>query len=283
MSAQELAVIIEELVLEADSVYVKSLGRIQTKLYNELVLILKNLELQDGYIKQTAVNRKILALASNHINESFSSTSYTLAVSNYVAVVPKLDAANVEYFTALDQAFAPNKIYLKNIQKELIQTVNQYVLQDGLQSQVIQPLNQILNQNVNSGGNFSGFIDQVRDYVKGGEIESRAMSYTRTFIKDTLFTYSRTYQQAVTSDLGLTYYVYVGGLMDTSREFCVERDGGFFHKKEVEAWAELDWKGKKKGTTSSSIFHFAGGWNCNHQIVPVSEFIVPQEVKNRNK
>ncbi len=139
-------------------------------------------------------------------------------------------------------------------------------------------------QNVNSGGKFSGFIDQVRDYVVGNsEVESRAMSYTRTFIKDTLLTYSRTYQQAVTADLGLQYFLYSGGIMDTTRDFCEERSGNYYHKKEIEAWADLEWKGKKKGTTESSIFHFAGGWNCGHQIIPVSDLIVPQDVKDRNK
>jgi hypothetical protein len=284
VSAEELAVIIEQLVIEADERYVRSLGRIQTKLYNELVLILKDLELQDGYIKQNSANRRILTVAYNKIGESFSSPTYSLAVSNYVAIIPKIDAANIQYFSALDAAFEPNKIYLKNIQKELVQTVNQYVLQDGLQSQVIQPMNQILNQNVNAGGQFSGFINQTKEYIVGTpEVESRAMSYTRTFIKDTLYTYSRTYQQAVTADLGLQYYMYSGGVMDTTRDFCEERAGNIYSKKEVESWAELEWKGKKKGTTESSIFHFAGGWNCGHQIIPVSDFIVPQEVKDRNK
>ena len=282
MSAEELAILIETLILDADSKYAKTLGRLQGVLYNDLALTLKDLELQDGYIKQSAANRRILTLAGNKIDEAYNSNTFTLAVSNYISIVPKIDAENNKYFSALSAEFTPKKIYLKSIQKELVQTVNQYVLQDGLQSQVIQPLNQIMSQNVNSGGKYSGFIEQVKEYVKGSEaVESRAMSYTRTFVKDTLFTYARTYQQAVTTDLGLQYYVYAGGLMDKSRDFCIERSEKIFSKKEIEGWASEEWRGKKNGTTESSIFHFAGGWNCGHQIIPVSDFIVPQEVKDR--
>lgn len=283
MSPEELAVIIEQLVLDADKRYAKAIGRVQVRLYDELLAILKDLELTDGAIKQTAGNRKILNDAVNKVNEVLSSPAYTNAVTSYVAILPQIDLNNIRYFTALEEAFKPNKIYLKKIQQGVIEAVNQYVLQDGLQSQVVQPLQQILVQNVNAGGRFSGFIKQVEDFVKGGEAEGRVLSYTRTFIRDTLMTYSRTYQQAVTADLGLEYYFYSGGIMDSTREFCLERVGRYYSKKEIEAWAELEWKGKKKGTTETSIFLFAGGWNCGHQIIPVSSLVVPEEVKKRNQ
>ena len=69
--------------------------------------------------------------------------------------------------------------------------------------------------------------------------------------------------------------------MDKTRSFCEERTGKFFHHKEIEQWASLDWAGKKAGTTESSIFLFAGGWNCAHELIPVDRIIVPDEVIQR--
>lgn len=283
MTPETLATAIDQLILNADSRYAAALGRIQVDLYNQLTSILSGLELDaDGYIKQSSVNRKVLSEADRKIQEVFSSSLYTTAVSNYVAVVPKVDLQNVKYFTAIDEGFKPNKLFLKNLQADTITTVEKYVLQDGLQSQVINPLSQILNQNVNSGGRFTAFLEQVKTYIVGNDqVEGRAMSYTRTYLRDTLFTYSRTYQQAITNDLGLNYYLYSGGLIDKSRPFCQERAGQFFSHKEIEAMASLEWAGKKQGTTESSIFLFAGGWNCGHQIIPVHESIVPKEVIDR--
>jgi hypothetical protein len=283
MSPEALAQAIETLILNADSRYISAIGRVQADLYNQLSVILKELELGgEGYIKQSAANRRVLTTADKKINEVFSSTIYTTAVSNYVAVVPRVDLQNVKYFTAIDETFKPNKLFLKNLQSDTIATIEKYVLQDGLQSQVINPLSQILNQNVNSGGRFDGFLQQVRDYVLGNDkVEGRAMSYTRTYLRDSLFTYSRTFQQSITNDLGLEYYLYSGGLIDKSRPFCIEHSGKFYHHKEIEAWAAQEWAGKKQGTTESSIFLFAGGWNCSHEIIPVHVSIVPKEVIER--
>jgi hypothetical protein len=277
MSAQELADIIDDLVGSADTRYTNAIGRIQKDLYNQLSIILKDLELDsDGYIKQNSVNRKVMSAAEAKIQEVFSSTLYTTAVSNYVQVVPKIDMQNVKYFKTIDVTFSPKRQFLKNLQNEAIATIEKYVMQDGLQSQVISPLVQILNQNINSGGQFSGFLQQVRDYVVGNnQVDGRALSYSRTYLRDSLFTYSRTYHQSITNDLGLEWYFYSGGVIDKSREFCVNRSGNYYHHEEVESWANESWQGKKQGTTESSIFLFAGGWNCGHSIIPVSTLIVP--------
>jgi hypothetical protein len=283
MDPEALARAIDELIQNADRQYIDSIGRIQNTLYNQLVAILKDLELDaDGYVRQSAANRKILRDADKAINEVFSATPYTAAVSRYVSVIGKVDTLNTNYFSSIDETFSSNKLFLKNLQADTIAAIEKHVLRDGLQSQVIEPLSQILNQNVNSGGKFAGFLEQVRNYILGNDqVEGRAMSYTRTYLRDSLFTYSRTYQQAITSDLGLTYYLYSGGVIDKSRPFCEERAGKYFSHKEIEAMASLEWAGKKQGTTESSIFLFAGGWNCGHQIIPVSTLIVPQEVIDR--
>lgn len=285
MNPDELANNIDTIVGAADARYTNAIARVQKDLYNQLSVILKDLELDpDGYIKQNSANRKVMSKAEAKIQEVFSSSLYTAAVSNYVSTVPKVDVQNVKYFKSIDTTFSPKRQFLTNLQNETIATVERYVLRDGLQSQVVQPLIQILNQNINSGGQFSGFLQQVRDYVVGNDqVEGRALSYSRTYLRDSLFTYSRTYQQSVTNDLGLEWYLYQGGATDKSRDFCLERKGNFYHQKEVEDWADLQWKGKKQGTTSSSIFLFAGGWNCADSLIPVSIMIVPQIVIDRNK
>lgn len=281
MSPDELARLIEELVIKADASFARNMVRVQNTLYEDILSIVKNLETEDGYILQSATNRKLLAEAENKISEVFSGALYQASVSSYVAIIPKIDELNQQYFTSF-KAFKENKQFLKSLQGQTIKTVEKYVLQDGLESQVISPLSQILNQNVNSGGKFSGFLDQIKTFIQGSDqVEGRAISYSRTFLRDSMMTYSRTFQQSVTADLGLEFYLYAGGLIDTSRPFCIDRAGKFFHHREIEQWASLEWAGKKAGTTESSIFLFAAGWNCAHEIIPVDVSIVPEDVIER--
>ena len=81
----------------------------------------------------------------------------------------------------------------------------------------------------------------------------------------------------------MKYYLYTGGLLKSTRPFCKERNGKFFKKEEVQSWGDLDdWAGKMEGTNSKTIFQTAGGYNCQHSILPVSEAVVPKKVIERN-
>lgn len=288
MTPDELADQIASLIAGAEQRFTVAIGKIQAMLHRRLSLVLKDLSLDaDGYIQQTAANRTILRQADGIFDEAIKSPSYQTAVEESLSVIPDIDSINQSYFETISKAFKPNRVFIKSLQQQVIKDINTYLLQDGLQANIRLPLNQILNQNINSGGSFSGMLDQLKKFVVGDQNEGRLMRYARTYLSDTLFNYSRAYQEAVTADLGLEFYLYMGGLTKSgkhsegSREFCIERAGKYYHKKEIEGWAHLTWKGKNPDTTESSIFVYAGGYNCRHSIIPVHVSIVPKEVVDR--
>lgn len=283
MSAAELADKIEGLIIEANGKYASRIIAVQNKLYADLVTILKFVDLDDqGYIKQNAGNRAILRAAQEQFDKTIRSSTYQYALEQHLNVIPVIDNLNTEYFESISSAFKPNRVFISSLQKQTIETVNTLILQDGLAAQIKLPLNQILQQNINTGGSFTGMLNQVKTFIQGNEnLDGRLLSYSKTILHDTLFQYARSFQNSVTEDLGLVWYRYVGGIMDKSREFCIERNGGYFHQKEVESWADLEWKGKNNLTTKSSIFIFCGGFRCQHSLIPVSDLIVPKDDKNR--
>jgi hypothetical protein len=283
MSAQQLAEDLEQLIISATDDFASGVDLIEGTVYNRLLGILKNLELdQDGFIKQSQVNRNTLYDAENLINEYLPGESLPHLVSNILTVIPAIDETNNSYFESVSPKFNPNRNYIKSLQSQTIQQIESTLLQDGLTASIKNPLINILYQNINTGGQFSGFLQQVRDFIQGNEeVEGRVLSYSRTYLRDTLFNYSRAYQQSVVADLKLVYYSYNGGVMDKTRPFCLERVGLFFHESEVISWVSEDWKGKRPDTTESSIFIYCGGYNCTHSLIPVHESIVPEEVKNR--
>lgn len=283
MSAAELADKIEGLIIEANGKYASRIIAVQNKLYADLVTILKFVDLDDqGYIKQNAGNRAILRTAQEQFDKTIRSSTYQYALEQHLNVIPVIDNLNTEYFESISSAFKPNRVFISSLQKQTIETVNTLILQDGLSAQIKLPLNQILQQNINTGGSFTGMLNQVKTFIQGNEnLDGRLLSYSKTILHDTLFQYARSFQNSVTEDLGLVWYRYVGGIMDKSREFCIERNGGYFHQKEIESWADLEWKGKNNLTTKSSIFIFCGGHFCRHELIPVHESIVLLEDKRR--
>lgn len=278
MRPEKLADSIEGLIIAANDVYAARVVSVEAKLYDDLVTILKFIETDEqGYILQNAGNRQILRAAQKQFDETINNSDYQPAVENHLKVIPKVDALNEAYFESVSSAFKPNRVFISSLQNQAIQTVNSYVLQDGLASQVKIPLDQILNQNINTGGQYSGMLRQLKTFIEGdSKLDGRLTSYSRGILRDTLFQYARSYQQSVTADLKLEWYLYAGGLMDKSRPFCIDRAGKYFHQKEIERWAKLQWAGKNPLTTESSIFVLVGGYSCQHELIPVHISIVPQ-------
>lgn len=284
MTPQQLTNSIDGLVISANGRLRKSLAAVEEQLYNRLVTILKDIETDaNGLIKQTSANRKILRTVQAEFDFIVSEqTTYQSSIERYLRNVPKIDALNAAYFDTISTAFTPNKVFIKQLQTNAINTVNSNLLQDGFVANVKSPIAEILNMNVNTGGSFSGMLEQLRTFIRGNpELDGRLISYSRGILNDTLFQYSRAYQQATAADLGLKWYRYIGGLVKDSREFCTTRAGGYFHESEIRAWAALEWKGRNKYTTESSIFVVLGGYNCSHQVVPVHESVVPKEDLDR--
>lgn len=282
MTPEQVADNIEGLIINANNIYASQVASVESKLYNDLSTVLKFTETDsEGYILQNAGNRQVLRAAQKQFDETINNSIYQDAVERHLRVIPKIDAINEAYFESVSSAFKPNRVFITSIQNQAIETVNSFILQDGLAANVQLPLNQILNQNINTGGQFTGMLKQVREFVVGDQNEGRLTSYSRTYLRDTVFQYARSYQQSVTADLKLEWYLYSGGLIDHSRPFCIERAGKYFTQKEVESWASIDWAGKNPLTTESSIFVLCGGFNCAHQLIPVHKSIVPEEALER--
>jgi hypothetical protein len=279
MSPEQLAIQIEGLIVSANDKFAGQIGAVQDRLYSRLVRVLKDVDIDsDGFINQSAANRKVLNEAVSAIDESFAQgTPYTAAIEQHLELIPTINELNQAYFETLSSAFTPNRQFIKSLQRQAIEGLERSLLNEGLESQVKGPLMDILNRNINTGGSYSGFLKEVQDYVKGmPDLDGRLLSYSKGIVRDALTVYARSFQQSVVADLGLKWYLYAGGLIDTSRPFCVERKGRYYHESEIKQWAHLDWTGKMRGTTESSIFTFCGGYNCTDQLIPVHESIVPK-------
>jgi hypothetical protein len=81
--------------------------------------------------------------------------------------------------------------------------------------------------------------------------------------------------------------------MKTTRCLCLNLNGQYLHKGEIEQiglgnLAVIEglascrsgalWQGAMSNTNDKTIFTVAGGYNCQHSILPVSTFGVPKEV-----
>lgn len=77
--------------------------------------------------------------------------------------------------------------------------------------------------------------------------------------------------------LDLKYFIYSGGLIETSREFCRKRNGKVFTTEEAEKWDEDSTLPRTKEERDSGVvadynpLEDRGRWNCRHRILYIPE------------
>ena len=93
--------------------------------------------------------------------------------------------------------------------------------------------------------------------------------YAGQILNDSLREFDAQLNLAKSDEAGLTYAVYLGNVIPTTRDHCKlvrqgrydKRKGGLFTKDEVRKLWKRNWKGKKGGDP----FIVRGGYNCRHQ------------------
>jgi hypothetical protein len=130
-----------------------------------------------------------------------------------------------------------------------------------------QPIKDALLQHISGGGRYSEFKNTVKDLLTNKKIEGNIDIVAREYSTQ----YKRAQGQILANKYDIKYFRYKGSEIETTRCFCEQRVGNIYSKEEIESWADLNWAGKIKGTNKTNIFQVVGGWNCIHDLVPVSE------------
>jgi hypothetical protein len=105
--------------------------------------------------------------------------------------------------------------------------------------------------------------------------------------------FSREYMSAIANDLKTDWFVYRGSNIETTREFCKQlTKKEYVHRSEIPEILKghidryrckiyertgLPY-GMKEGTTPDNFMANCGGWNCQHELIPVPKSQVPTEL-----
>ncbi len=121
--------------------------------------------------------------------------------------------------------------------------------------------NDIISLMLNS---FTGMVTRT-DLWRGIErsINRKYRDFFATYATGAIFQSYNAAQLSFARKYDYKKFRYVGGIIEESREFCVERAGHEFFREDGEAWNKMDWRGKIQGV---DFFIQCGGYNCLHHI-----------------
>ena len=117
-------------------------------------------------------------------------------------------------------------------------------------------------------------LRELREALEKQIVKDGAVSkYWDRWTQDIYAQYQRAGANNLRKELGLKHCLYEGGLIESSRPFCEEKNGNVFTEDEVKAWAKEEWDGKNAGYVPETD---CGGYNCRHRLRWISAELAKQ-------
>jgi hypothetical protein len=274
----------------------KSIPKIQDSILKELVVEVSKLDSTNGNIKTSVANLKLIQKIKGKLKDVILNDSYIKDVNDYLKEFDNTKVLIDSYFSTIISDFSGSSVLYNEILNNSVSVTTESLLGAGVSNDIITPISDYLSKAVTSGSNLTELIEDLTLKIKGdADNLGYLLKNVSQIATDSLNQYSANYMATISNDLNLKWYKYQGGEKKSSRCFCIERVGKYFHIDEVKHWGNTPslWNscktklhkggGRIDGTNANTIFIYRGGWQCNHQLIPVSESIVPKVDINRIK
>lgn len=268
---------------------------------------LSKIDLVNGRIKPTVANLKTITRIKNKLLRVILTDKYKSQVKQFIQAFRDITTLHNQYWRTIETNFKPSSV-LKQIKVIAIDDTIARLTEAGIEASVAEPVNQILKQNITQGGSMRDLKSLLRETMTSTDTPGLLQKYATQITTDSINQYSRNYTQIVTSDLGLEWFGYRNSLIKTSRPFCISMvERRYFHISEIPDLLKAEnmyYKDIKTGkrlkvpinkktnlpygmyptTNVSNFMTLLGGYNCGHQVGPVSETLVKSqapEIYNR--
>lgn len=264
---------------------------LQAEVMEEVERLTAQLETVDGKFVLSEKNISILESIETQIKNKVFSPQYETALRKYAREFTNQAKLNDLYFEGIVNNYEVKPIY-EEVVKQAQRNTIELLTGDTFTQPLMTPLKELMNTAVMNEGSYYDTLQGLRKIILGNDqIDGKLLSHVKRVAYDGFAISDRTYTSIVAKDLGLDFYRWSGGKIDDTRCFCLERAGKYYHRKEIEAWGDgkevgncgHPWQGMNSLTNKDNIFSLAGGYNCKHSPLPVSEKSVPEAVIRRNK
>ena len=269
-SQQELIKQIQDLQLAIESRMGKALPQVFAKLSDQVIDLASELSLDAKDRAKTI--KQLIKLKKDIADTIINNSTYQAQVAEVIEGYKLLADLSNEFISISIGDFKPKTELYKAILEANIATTKDALLGAGIRENFGTAIQEVLKDNIAGVGTRTELNKTLRKFIEGTPEEAPFLNrYIKQTTNDSVMTFNSEYIQTISDDLGVEHYLYAGTLIADSRAFCTARAGRYFTKEEVQKWASLKgWDGRMKGTNSTTIFVYRGGYNCRHQLWPVS-------------
>jgi hypothetical protein len=197
---------------------------------------------------------------------------YRKAVKEFTEGFLQLRDLTDEYFGIVVDGYTPKDQLYRAISQASIELTKDALLGSGVQEALAEPIVRALSSSLGAKSQSSAFQKVLKALIQGTETTKPILQgEIGRLAGDSMMFFNRSYIDTISADLNISYFLYSGTTIKTTRKFCASKVGRVYKKNEVENWANGTWQGKITGTDKKSIFTFAGGYRCRHTIWPATK------------
>lgn len=270
-------------------VFIGQIQRLLPEIYAELLSRI-SLEIIDGQIARTQANvNAIFQIIDDY--QAFllnPESSYYRAVAGFMGEFETQRLINNQLLASFGNTPTSAQVVYTAARRQTVELL----VGEGFKTNFVNVIRDTMIESVSSARSFTEMVQALSTQIQGVPVtnaqgdkiisQSQLLNWNKQVAHDRFAMTDRAYVQAAADEFDIKWFSYVGGLIEDSREFCVERNGKVYHKSEIEAWPETagQWAGRMKGTDSQTIFNMCGGYRCNHALIPFPESQVPKEKRD---
>ena len=210
--------------------------------------LIPELDVKDGIIQDNAKNYRLISVLDKTYKD-FAITSSKIILSQVVSSAAKIATLNTNYFEIALSGDVPaqfDKIVASA--KELIDLkiglTGDKVFKGGWldtffnSNTVGLELKEMTSKAVTSNMDMKDYVKLLKDKITGtpdytGSLEKQFNAYAY----DLYQSYDAAYNMMLGNEFGFTYFIYQGGLIDDSRDFCAAHNNKVWHKEDMKSWA----------------------------------------------
>lgn len=279
-----------QIIHNAPESFTDHLYKVEKDIYEAILNIIKGIDTDSsGNIKPSTSNLKKLNEIKMKLDKILLSKEYQSYVKEFVKEFNVIA-------TLQNSLFESNKPISKNITETAINNTLDTLTGKGYTSTVINKLRDVIQTSIISGGSYKDLTDHLNKLlISSDDKHSIIKKQIQTPAVDALSVFSAEHTKLITDDLGLDWFMYVGSNKTTTREFCEHlTEKKYVHKSEIPSIVEglIDGHQCKAGKNGLPLGMFEdtnaanfqvnrGGYNCGHQLVPISKEAVPIHLRSK--
>lgn len=260
----------------------KMLSRVEASILRRILAdVLPALKVENGKVRATIGNMAKANLV-DRVFQDVSNDEMVPVLTAYAEALLEIPGRNAEWYIKTGNDKKKVEAIAKDLR--LIQDVigldesgeltkSGYLYRLGQSDVARERIKQFVLLGIASGQGAKSLSDGLANIVKGGGgIDGALTGYWRQYAFDTYAKVREIDNLHFANELGLEWFVYQGGLIDTSRKFCIKKNGKAFHRDDaLKDWPKDPDLIDKAHVASYRPLIDRGRNNCRHFLMWVSE------------